>query len=206
MTIGQNKVPTWIHILANAHDLQDYKGIVAYILRYELRDSQAGKAQTLFAGFLMLFVISLFSMFALAAPVGLLVSDTLAQMDPGPARVDAPAAEIVSYDGLADDITNSMMEITKASQDYSVSHGLEHHGEAAAMVRDCIAKKGPAQTWEDPDGHRIQICQLPNGQIGFQVEVKRDGVFKPITEYIKQRFHSLADVARYMRNGGAVMK
>jgi hypothetical protein len=83
---------------------------------------------------------------------------------------------------------------------------LKHHGNDAKRVRDCIQKNGPAMTWLDPEGFRLQVCVLPDTnptQIGVQVETQRGGQWKSVTEYIKNRFRSLREISNWLYRCGA---
>lgn len=204
--LSGNLAPEWVQILANAHRIfnrYDHNRLIAYIRRYEWPRGEAGQAKPAYGLFLIVFAIAAFGILALAGQTGLAIASL------------APAVDVVSLDEatLADDLIglerpetmpDNLALVQAASNDYTISHGLKQHGNDARRVRDCMAKQGPAMTWLDTEGFRLQVCQLPGSdQIGMQVEVQRNGQWKSLTEYIKNRFHSLRDISNWLYRCGA---
>lgn len=204
--LSGNLAPEWVQILANARSVFDRYGhhqLIAYIKRYEWTQSEAGQAKPAYALFLLVFAIAGFAILALAGHTGLAVASLAPAIDVAPQTEDLLADDLAGLE-RPEAIPDNLALVQAASNDYSISHGLREHGNDAKRVRDCMAKKGPAMTWLDPEGFRLQVCQLPGSdQIGMQVEVQKNGQWKSLTEYIKNRFHSLRDISNWLYRCGA---
>lgn len=146
-------------------------------------------------GILLVVAAAALGMIALAGQTGAALSDTVAEMEL-PVAGDIP-------DDLDDDIAMITGTQTEASANYAMSHGMVHDG--AAAIRNCLQQSGPLMTWEKPgQNRRIHVCVI-NNRVGFQVEVKENGVWKAITEYFKDRFQGdkLQAVRDYFNRNGA---
>ena len=142
--------------------------------------------------FLLLICVAAAVVFALPSLMSF-SSVMLANITENTLRDDLP--ELV---GIVSAEASSTLLLAKASQDYSESHGLERHGTGALAVRDCISQRGAARGFVDPNGLRLFICQIPDGRIGIQVEKNVNGVWKSVTEYIKNEYRDVRDVANWL--------
>jgi hypothetical protein len=85
------------------------------------------------------------------------------------------------------------------------AHAVEKHGDEAERVRQCLNDKGEIQVWFRPGTDRyIRVCEVEPGMFGIQI-VRKDGwIWKEITSFIKNKFHRLDLIERYLSNQGAV--
>lgn len=82
---------------------------------------------------------------------------------------------------------------------FSVSHVIERHGVEGLNAYNCsIGSDNLLQHWVKPDGRDVFVCDV-NGKFGIVVEQNGD----LITAFVKEKFKSLAQVEKYLINGGA---
>jgi len=87
--------------------------------------------------------------------------------------------------------------------DFSGSHGVAKHGNAAEMVRSCLSDKGMMQLWFNPTtGRKAYVCRIDKTTFGIQVNHVVEGKWKELTSFIKDKFTRIDQVERYLRNTG----
>ncbi len=78
------------------------------------------------------------------------------------------------------------------------AHAVEKHGEMAVIVRQCMQKSGPLETWDNPTtGRQASVCQVGDR---FGIQIVENG--REITSFIKEKLKSLEQVRRYLENSG----
>lgn len=87
--------------------------------------------------------------------------------------------------------------------DFSKSHGVKKHGISALQIRRCLHQNGPLHDWVNPvTGRRARVCEVEPGRFGVQILEFRDGAWREITAFAKDKMRSLDQVLRYLSNGG----
>jgi hypothetical protein len=87
--------------------------------------------------------------------------------------------------------------------DFSQSHGIPKHGNAAEAVRQCLNDKGVLQVWKNQTtGRKAYVCQLDPTTFGIQVNHIVEGKWKELTSFIKDKMTRLDQVEKYLRNCG----
>lgn len=96
-------------------------------------------------------------------------------------------------------------QINSIAVDLSSSHGEAKHHDAAVMVHTCILKKGVMQEWINlglETDRRARICEIQPGKYGIQVIENKDGTWREVTAFIKDKMTSIDQVMRYLSNAG----
>ena len=82
-------------------------------------------------------------------------------------------------------------------------HAVIKHGFSAVDVRQCLDKKGALQIWVNPEtGRRANLCKLDNQTFGLQIVQQRDGIWREVTSFIKDKMTRIDQVMQYLRNCG----
>lgn len=85
------------------------------------------------------------------------------------------------------------------------SHSLEEHPEDAYRIWDCFNQNGAVAQFQIFKNERyLRVCDLGNGEIGFQIVDRVGKVFKERTAYIKENCNCLGDVFKYASRKGYV--
>jgi hypothetical protein len=80
------------------------------------------------------------------------------------------------------------------------THAVTRHGTDALIVRECMNRQGPLETWTNLETNRdAHIVCLPDGKFGIQVCDQKDC---EITSFIKEKLNRVEQVYRYLRNRG----
>ena len=84
-------------------------------------------------------------------------------------------------------------------------HATDKHGYEADAVRFCIREGGMFAIYQKPDGRFLRLCQFPDGVFGMQICADNGSgtCFHEITAFIKNKFHTLEQLLKYLDNMGA---
>lgn len=87
--------------------------------------------------------------------------------------------------------------------DFTESHGVKKHGISAVQIRKCLENNGPLRDWVNPvTGRRARVCEVEPGRFGVQILEFKDGAWREITAFAKDKMRSLDQVLRYLSNRG----
>lgn len=93
--------------------------------------------------------------------------------------------------------------ILLATLGFLISHAKEKHPYDAESVRNCFSRNGTLQIWSGENKKWGRICQMDDGLFGIQILAdKGGGHFEEITTFLKEKFKSIGQVEKYMKNGG----
>jgi hypothetical protein len=85
------------------------------------------------------------------------------------------------------------------------SHAVTKHADDALRVRECLNDKGHMQVWYNFENqHYLRLCEVQPGMFGIQVLARIDHQWQEISGFVKEKFHRLEQVERYLTNSGAV--
>jgi hypothetical protein len=80
-------------------------------------------------------------------------------------------------------------------------HADLRHGREAQIVRDCLNQVGPVLKMYNPTSHRnALVCQIDVNLFGVRILDEKE--VNEVTAFVKNKFHSLEQVIRYMINTG----
>ena len=80
------------------------------------------------------------------------------------------------------------------------THALEKHKTEAEIVEECLDKNGPIATLtRSSDNRKAIICEVFPGKFGVKID-EESGT--NVTAFIKNKFRTLEQVFRYLKNTG----
>jgi hypothetical protein len=116
----------------------------------------------------------------------------------------SPLPKVVLLAGL-------LLAASLAGVQYQMSHAEARHGNAGAVIRNCLQNNGTYQLWYDPtSGNFAQVCNMEDVHEadsrtwGFQIVRQVKGVFQEVTSFVC-RDATCAKIENYMLNRGYML-
>lgn len=83
------------------------------------------------------------------------------------------------------------------------SHASARHSEEAESVRRCLNNNGSMHIFFNPSTNRYaNICLMPDHKYGLQISEMYGDKLEEVTSFIKNKFKTWEQMARYLENGG----